>query len=93
MTYTELHTNLKQLTSRGVVLCGMGCVEVYVPYKSKKIVELYLYDTLHCTVHLEVHTLKERKITMKKGVFEFGKVGGDGTKHFINVCNNYSLHD
>ena len=91
MTPLEFKNLIKTLTSRAIILTGLGCIEVYVPVKSKKAVEEYLYNTLPTQLHVEIKTLRDNKISLKKGVFEFGKIGCDDTGHFFDLVAKYNL--
>ena len=90
-TYSDFNECIKNLTSRAITIAGFGCVEVYVPIKDKTFVEEYLQDTLPENVQLTVQTLKEFKVSLKKGVFEFGLLSMYERDHFFSIIDKYDL--
>ncbi|AGH32118.1 hypothetical protein VPHG_00051 [Vibrio phage 11895-B1] len=77
---------MKNNISRGILLEGMGCVTFFVPRRDcDKFIEL-CKDVIPAGVYWSVGTLRDNKITMKKGVYEVGRLRD---KSFHKVVDTY----
>ncbi|ALM62015.1 hypothetical protein AXI64_gp023 [Vibrio phage qdvp001] len=69
---------MKENVSRGIMLEGMGCITYFVPERDCEMFIKVCEQVIPLNVYWSVGTLKDNKITMKKGLYEVGRLRDGG---------------
>ncbi|BAV81008.1 hypothetical protein [Vibrio phage RYC] len=89
MTFQELRDLVENNISRGITLYGFGCVQVIVPEKDVDKIAEELYYSLPTNVHVELASLKDNKLSLKKGEYAGASLSIQSSDDFYKVVDKY----
>lgn len=77
---------MKGNVSRGIMLEGVGCITYFIPQRDFERFIKICEQTIPLNVYWSIGTLRDNNITMKKGLYEVGRLRDGG---FEELADKY----